>query len=221
MARAFLQTGLPLLLVVMVLWFVDHAMGRGLSLWSAAEQASSRLFHPGSALANTAIYAHMALGGLITGLAPLQLIPAIRRKWPRVHHVLGYSVAGLAAMTALGGLIYLARHGAIGGAPMIAGFGLYGALMLLAAVRTLQLAHTRDPRHYEWGARLIMLIMGSYLYRMHYGLNYALFGGVATNDAFTGTFDLVQNVAFYVPYLLILEIWLRRRRGRMLKKQAV
>jgi hypothetical protein len=212
--RAVLQTGLPLFLILCVWWFVDHAVSRGLSLWEPEEQLTSRLFHAGSALPNSAIYGHMALGGLITALAPLQLIPTIRRRWPGVHHALGYTVAGLAGLTALGGLVYLVAHGAVGGVPMVAGFGLYGALMLLAAIQTIRFARIRDLRHRNWAARLIVLILGSYLYRVHYGINYAAFGGVATNDAFTGTFDLVQNVAFYLPYLAILEIWLRLTRSR-------
>jgi hypothetical protein len=211
MVRGLVQTGLPLFLILCVWWFVDHSVTRGLSLGDATERATSRLFHDGSGLANTAIYAHMLLGGLITALAPLQLIPAIRRRWPRAHHLIGYTVAGLALATALGGLVYLALHGAIGGAPMVAGFGLYGALMGLAAVQTLRFARARDPRHMAWAARLIVLVLGSYLYRVHYGLNYALFGGIGTNPDFTGPFDLAQNVAFYLPYLLLLEIWLRRR----------
>ncbi len=212
MARALVQTGLPLFLILCVLWFVDHSVTRGLSLGDSEERATSRLFHAGSDLGNSAIYGHMVFGGLITGLAPLQLIPALRRNWPRAHHLIGYTVAGMALLTAFGGLVYLALHGAIGGAPMVAGFALYGALMGLAAVQTLRFARTRDPRHRDWAARLIVLVLGSYLYRVHYGLNYALFGGIGTNPDFTGPFDLAQNVAFYLPYLLLLELWLRRRR---------
>lgn len=212
MARALIQTGLPLLLVVMVLWFVAHSTGRGLALWEAEERLTSRLLHPGAALANSAIYGHMLLGGLITGLAPLQLIPGLRRRWPRVHHVLGYAVAGMAAATALGGLVYIAAQGTIGGRAMSLGFALYGGLMLLAAVMTLHRARARDPRHRDWAARLVVLILGSYLYRVHYGLNYALLGGWETTPEFTGTFDLIQNWAFYLPYLAALELWLRAAR---------
>ena len=212
MARALVQTGLPLLLIFCVLWFVDHSVSRGLSLWDETERLTSRLFHPGSATANSAMYGHMLLGGLITGLAPLQLIPAIRRKWPGAHRALGYLVAGLAGLTAVGGLIYLLLHGAIGGLPMIAGFALYGLLMLLAAVQTVRFARLRDLRHHHWAARLVVLILGSYLYRVHYGINYGVFDGWATNEAFSGTFDLIQNWAFYLPYLLVLEIWIRTRR---------
>jgi hypothetical protein len=39
--------------------------------------------------------------------------------------------------------------------------------------------------------------------------------GVASNKDFSGTFDLVQNFAFYVPYLLLLEFYLRAGRQRI------
>lgn len=212
MARALFQTGLPLLLIAMVLWFVIHSVDRGVSLWDVDERLTSRLIHAGSAPANGAIYVHMVFGGLITGLAPLQLIPALRRRWPRVHRALGYVIAVLAASTAAGGLVYISIHGTIGGSPMSAGFTLYGALMLWAAGMTLRTVRQRTTRHRDWAARLIVLIMGSYLYRVHYGINYGLFGGVETNAAFTGRFDLIQNFAFYVPYLLLLELYLWRSR---------
>lgn len=213
MRRTLVQTGLPLLLIVMVLWFVEHSVGRGLSLWQTEERDTSRLFHAGSPVPTSAIYGHMLLGGLITGLAPLQLIPALRRRLPHAHHVLGYGIAGLAAATAVGGLVYIAAHGTIGGLPMSLGFALYGTLMLIAALMTLHHARRRDLRHRDWAARLVVLILGSYLYRVHYGINYAAFGCVATTPEFTGTFDLIQNWAFYLPYLALLEIWLRRTRS--------
>ena len=59
--------------------------------------------------------------------------------------------------------------------------------------------------------RLFVLVLGSWLYRVHYGLWYLATDGLASTPEFTGTFDRVQNVAFYLPYLVLLEIWLRTR----------
>jgi len=152
----------------------------------------------------------MVAGGLLTVLVLLQLIGAVRRRWPRVHHVSGYLLAALALLTATGGLAYIAAKGTIGGWPMSAGFALYGALMGLAALQTLRFARARDPRHRDWALRLVILALGSWIYRVHYGIWYALTAGAASNDAFTGAFDRVQVVAFYLPYLALLELRLRR-----------
>lgn len=200
------------LLLLNVGWFVEHSVGRGLRLNDPAEAAASRLFHPGDGPSNLAIYGHMVLGGLLTFLAPLQLLGIVRRRLPGLHRATGYVVAGLALGTALGGLVYIARQGTIGGAWMSAGFALYGLLLGVAAVQTVRLARRRDAAHRDWALRLVVLALGSWIFRMHYGLWELATGGIATNAAFTGAFDRAQVVAFYLPYLLLLEVVLRRRR---------
>lgn len=213
--RAWLRTGLavavPLFVILMVSWFADHAIRRGLSLRDAQEIAASRLYHGDAMLATVMIYGHMIAGGALTVLAPLQLIGPLRRVAPKIHHFTGYAVAVLCLATALGGLAYIATQGTVGGPVMSVGFAIYGLLMGVAAVRTVQLARRRDPRHRAWALRLIVLALGSFLYRVHYGLWYLATDGLFSNDAFTGGFDIAQNFAFYVPYLIGLEILLRRR----------
>jgi hypothetical protein len=50
---------------------------------------------------------------------------------------------------------------------------------------------------------------------MHYAIWYGLTGGALSNDSFTGPFDLVQVVAFFMPYLLLAELWMRWRHGAL------
>ena len=92
---------------------------------------------------------------------------------------------------------------------MSLGFGLYGVLLGSAAVQTVRLARLKDPRHQQWALRLVVLALGSWIYRVHYALWYALTGGAYVEPGFTGAFDIVQTVAFYLPYLLVLELWFR------------
>ena len=200
----------PLLLCLLTLGFVGHAMGRGLLLFDAFERATSRFIHS-DILTDGAIYGHMFVGGALTLLAPLQLIPQIRARLPRLHHTIGYIVAPLALLTSLGGLIYIAAHGTIGGPLMSVGFALYGLLLGGAAVQTIRLARRRDPHHQIWALRLIVLAIASWIYRVHYGIWYALTGGLASTPEFTGLFDQIQTFAFYLPYLLLLEVWWRLR----------
>ncbi|MCE6969995.1 DUF2306 domain-containing protein [Cereibacter sphaeroides] len=216
---SFLGVCLIGLLVLSVWWFVEHAVGRGLRLADPDEIAASRLYRAEAPLSTLAIYGHMVVGGLLTLLAPLQLLGPVRRRLPRLHHVLGYTVAGLALTTGIGGLVYIAAHGTIGGAWMSAGFGLYGLLLIGAATQTVLLARRRHPAHRAWAARLVILALGSWIYRMHYGLWHAFTGGAGMQDDFGGIFDRIQVFAFYLPYLMVLELALRlpallRLRGR-------
>jgi hypothetical protein len=199
---------------MLLVWpFAEHAIDRGFSMSTDEEVLTSRLHHANEWWSNSAIYGHMTLGGLLTVLVLLQLIGPLRQRFPAVHRNLGYALAGLAVLTGIGGLLYIFWQGTIGGRVMDIGFGLYGCLIIGTAIQTVRFARQRDPRHREWALRLFILALGSWLYRVHYGLWYLLTDGMYSNPDFTGGFDLVQTFAFYLPYLLILEFWMRSRMG--------
>ena len=184
---------------------------RGLVLDLADE---TYLFSPGSPGLNAAIFVHMILGALAMLLAPLQLVPRVRARHAWLHRLAGRVIAGAAVVVALGGLGYIAARGTIAGPGMDAGFALYGLLMLLAAVQAVRHARAGDlVRHRAWALRLFVLVMGSLIFRLHYVLWFSLTGGLGSNEQLTGPFDQLQYVAFYLPYLVALEFWLRRRAG--------
>ena len=68
-------------------------------------------------------------------------------------------------------------------------------------------------RHRAWALRLFVLIIGSLIFRLHYALWFLLTDGLWSTPQLDGPFDQVQYVAFYLPYLAALELWLRRRSG--------
>lgn len=219
MARVARQTvwavaGLGLLFLA-VQEFAWHAMWRGVAALGGDTEARGRL--AGSSLSDVGIFAHMIAGGVVTVLAVVQWTAPIRRRWPVVHRISGRILAPLALVTAVGGLVYIVLRGTIGGGPMTVGFGLYGVLMAVAAVQTLRLALRGDrTRHQRWGTRLVVLALGSWIYRVHYGLWYGLtcsigpdYCGIGSQPDFLGPFDLIQNVAFYLPYLALVEWHLR------------
>jgi hypothetical protein len=211
MRGTILQTGGLLLAILLAAPFVFYAADFGQDGLRGTLDAPHYLVSA-SAPANAGIFSHMLLGAAITLLAPLQLIRPLRARLPGLHRWTGRFVALGAGVTALGGLIYIALRGTIGGAPMDAGFTLYGILMLLAAGQTYRHARARRiQQHNAWALRLFWLVLGSWLYRVHYGLWYLATDGLWSNPEFTGGFDLVQNFAFYLPYLIGVEIYLRRR----------
>ncbi len=166
--------------------------------------------------ANVAIFSHMLAGAVITLLVPFQLIGPLRRRAPKLHRWSGRIIAACAIITAIGGLIYIPLRGTIGGWPMDAGFTLYGMLILLTATQTYRFARARRVTdHNAWALRLFWLAIGSWLYRVHYGLWYLATDGLWSNPDFTGGFDLVQNFAFYLPYLIGVELYLARKRYRV------
>lgn len=212
MRRAF-PTILLLVLALNTGWFVLYSGDLGLrGLVSDIPGEVSRVFLDTGLLANLGIALHMIAGAVLTFGAPLQALPIVRRRWPGLHRRFGYVLFVLAIATGLGGLVYITLNGTIGGWWMSLWFAIYGVAMIWTAVNTIYYALAKDlRRHFAWAVRLVILAVGSWIYRMHYGLWYATTGGIGSNEAFTGLFDQIQVVAFFVPYLLIAELFLWRR----------
>ena len=172
-----------------------------------------RLYEPGSPAATAAIASHFAAGAILLLLGPIQLIGALRRAAPSFHRWTGrlYVVAALSA--GLGGLVFIVRQGTIAGAPMSVAFGIYGALMIIAAVQTYRFARARRLAvHRAWAIRLFALAIGSWLYRVEYGFWFLLDGGGHT-ELYDGWFDVVMYYFFYVPNLIVAELFIRARRA--------
>ena len=184
---------------------------RGLGLDLSQE---TYIYTPDGLLPNLAVFSHMLLGAAVMAFAPLQLISGLRLRYPWLHRMTGRAIVIGAIVVALGGLVYIGIRGTIAGPLMDLGFALYGGLMFGAAVQTIRYARMGDvQRHSDWALRLFMLVMGSLIFRLHYVIWYMLTDGLWSNEALTGPFDQVQYVAFYLPYLIVLEVWLRRRRA--------
>ena len=214
--RTYLPPVLLVLLSLMTLGFVTHAFSTGVAALAGDSYVLGRLYAPAGWFSNSSISLHMVAGAVITCLAPLQIISTVRNRWPRLHRLSGYLIVSLSIAAALGGFGYMIIRGTVGGPLMTVGFTLYGMLMLICAVQTARFARERRfGTHRRWALRLFVLAIGSWLYRLHYGVWFAATGGMASNLEFTGFFDQIQVFAFYLPYLLLLELVFRIRRTPM------
>lgn len=207
-----ITTALLLFLLFNMAWFVLYSAQLGWQgLTDTRPQDLSRVFLTDTPIANTLLALHMITGALLALGAPLQALPILRHRWPVLHRRHGYYIFALACGTGLAGLLYILMNGTVGGWWMSLWFALYGLAMLWSAANTIYYALDKDmSRHFAWATRLVILAVGSWIYRMHYALWFALTDGAASNPAFTGLFDRVQVIAFFVPYLLLAEILLRR-----------
>ncbi len=205
---------LPLMLVVLLATpFILHAIGFGISGLTSDLSGSTYLFAAEGQVSNPAMFGHMVSGAIITLLAPFQLLVPLRRRFPAIHRWSGRVLCALAVATALAGLMYMALRPTIGGPLMSLAFTSYGLCVLIAAVQTVRFARLRDfEQHRRWALRMFFLAIGSWLYRVQYQIWYLATGGLWMEPDFSGAFDLFQLFAFYVPYLVGLEIYFRRRR---------
>lgn len=213
MTRSAFATIGVVVLILLTLPFYYHASQLGIrGLGRAAE--TSRVFTPDAPLTNFSIFIHMLIGAVITVLAPLQIWAGLRRKRPKLHRHIGRTLVSLAFPTAFGEFGYIALRGTIGGVAMDIAFAAYGALLILAAAQTIRFAHARNiTRHNRWAMRFFFLIIGSWIYRVHYGLWFATVGRAGHKSTFDGPFDTFQNSAFFLPYLILIEAYYTRRDG--------
>lgn len=173
-----------------------------------------RLYEPTTPAATAGIALHFAAGGVILVLGCVQLLGGVRTRFPALHRWLGrvYVVASLLA--GVGGLTFIALKGTVGGTVMDIGFGLYGVLMLISALQTYRHARARRlEAHRAWSLRLFALAIGSWLYRMDYGFWLLLTDGWGHTADFRGPFDVVMAFFFYLPNLIVAELFIRARRS--------
>lgn len=174
-----------------------------------------RLYESGTRAATTGIGLHFAMGGIILVLGSIQLVDSIRTRFPAIHRWIGRLYVVSSVLAAVGGLVFIALKGTIGGTMMNIGFGLYGVLMLISAIQTYRSAVARElEKHRIWALRLYALAIGSWLYRMDYGFWLMLADGMGHTRSFSGPFDHIMDFFFYLPNLLIVEVFSRARTYR-------
>lgn len=223
------RTSLPLRALLAVTWLSTGIFSLYIALFYGGailagtlerdwNEVLPRLYETASTPAAWMIGMHFFAGSAVLLLGPLQFITALRTRHPALHRWTGrvYVLSALAA--GVGGLAYLLLKGAVGGPVMQLGFGLYGALTVLAALQAYRHARARRfELHRAWAIRLFALGIGSWLYRLDYGIWLKLVGGIGhARQSFDGPFDLVMDFFFYVPNLLAAELFIRRRPGRAL-----
>lgn len=208
-ATAWISTALFGLYILA--FYAAAAAGDDISRWN---ESLPMLYEAHTPAATAGIALHFAAGGIVLALGSIQFISSLRTRHPRVHRWLGRVYVLAAFSTGIGGLIFIAVKGTIGGTMMNIGFGLYGVLTVLAAV--MAYLHARARRlelHRAWAMRLFALAIGSWLYRMDYGFWFLLADGAGHQKNFSGPFDVVMNFFFYIPNLILVE-WLLRTQSR-------
>lgn len=193
--------------------FVYYATQFGIRGFTLDISEETHLYTSGSITPNAAIFSHMLTGAVITLLAPLQLITPLRKRYPMLHRWTGYIFFSAALITAIAGLGFIVINRTIGGPVMDFAFALYGGCVFICSIQTVRYASARNfVKHREWALRIFVLAMGSWLYRMQYGVWFAVMGRRGIGENFTGPFDYFQDFAFFIPYLLGVEIYLHWQR---------
>lgn len=157
-------------------------------------------------VAPLALYAHILFGPLAMALAPFQLWGGLRRARPRLHRVLGYVCALSILLAGLGTLAFLPWF--LGSLWAATGFALLALAWIAVTARAVWLARARRlAEHRDWMLRSVALTFAGVTLRLIMPVL------IAQGWSVPETFD-VTGWACWIPNLIVMEIWLRRKRRR-------
>ena len=187
-----------------------------------AESAMPNGFSQGDSVGNAAALSHVILGTIIIGGGPLQLIPAIRQRFPRFHHWLGRTYVVAAVISAAAGLYMIWTRGTVGDLVTQLGITLDGVLIFVCAGFALRFAIARNiVRHRRWALRLFMVASAVWFFRVSLMGWTMLTGGAGIEwETFTGPFVYFLGFAQYLVPLFVLELYFRAQQSRGVPSQV-
>ena len=182
---------------------------------------------PGDHVGNLALALHLATAALITGLGPLQLVPQIRSRWPRLHRWSGrvYLVTVLLVSSSALYLVWVRNERVAGDLLQHLGISLDASLILICGALALRAALARRfASHRRWATRLYLVVSGVWFFRV--GLMFWLIvnrGPVGFDlKTFQGPFlDCLSFAESLLPLAVFELYWRARAHGGPVARTAV
>lgn len=161
---------------------------------------------------NLVVGIHVLLAAILTIGGPVQLITAVRQRFPRFHRWLGRVYVTTAIVVSTAGLVMVWTRGSVGDATQHVSISIQAGYIILFALLAVRYAKARQfARHRAWALRLFMVVNGVWFFRV--GLMFwLLVNGRPVGfdpETFTGPFLTVLSVFTYaLPLsLLLLELY--------------
>ena len=213
-------------------WFVVAVLGQlmlaayviGFYLRAAAEgrfEAWNKVlphgYVPGDTVGNLVVLSHLSFTVVVIVGGALQLIPAVRQRWPTFHRWNGRVYLTSVLVMSLGGLTMVATRGAIGALSQTIAICINA--LLIIGFAGMALHHARARRidlHRRWALRLFLVVSGVWFFRI--GLMFWIMvnqGPVGFDPAtFRGPVLTILAFAQYLVPLAVLEIYFRAQESR-------
>jgi uncharacterized membrane protein len=169
----------------------------------------------GDMAGNAALITHVLLTLVILLGGALQLLPALRRQAPRVHHWVGRGYISLAVVMSLTGLFMVWTRGEPARLGQHLGISLNALLILAFAALALRAARGRRiDRHRRWALRLYFAVLGVWFFRLGLTLWLLIHRAPVGFDSatFSGPFLTTLSFAQTLLPLALLELYFRAQR---------
>jgi len=205
--------------VYLVLFYGRAAVQGHPEAWNKVLQAG---YVSGATASNAVLISHLTFALLITLGGALQLLPVVRRHWPRLHRWNGRVYLVGAAIGSLSGLIMIWTRNTGGDLSQHIAISINALLILTFAGMALKQALARRfDLHRPWALRLFMSVSAGWFFRVGLMLWVVLNRGPAGFDpkTFTGPFITFLSFAQYLLPLGVLQLYLLAQTSRSAGRQ--
>jgi hypothetical protein len=157
---------------------------------------------------NIVFAAHVLLASVVTLGGLMQMIPGLRRKWPRLHRWTGRTFLVIAIFMALSGVWLAAVRGTYLSVISAVAILINGLLILIfAGLAWRHAVKRRFEQHRRWAMRTFMVVSGVWFLRV------GLMGWIVVNQGpvgmtkdMSGPADIVMTFGSYLIPLAFLEL---------------
>ena len=207
-------SGQLIFVVYMAGFYARTAAFGQFELWN---KVFPRAWVPGDRMHNLIVSLHLLFTTIVIAGGALQLIPAVRRHWPRFHRWNGRTYLISALLASAAGLVMTWTRSSTGGG-LDVNLAITINALLIIAFAALAFHHARARRidvHRRWALRLYLAMLGAWFFRI--GLMFWIIANHGPAgfdpDTFRGPFITFLSFAQYLLPLLVLELYLRARDG--------
>lgn len=214
-----------------IVWFSVAAFGQASFIWFIVAFYGTRTltgdfagwndkslitgYVAGDTIGNLIFAIHVLLAAVITLGGLMQLVPAIRRRWPGLHQWTGRAFLLIAVFMALSGFWMALARGAYLSMISAVAISINGVLIIVFAALTWRHATKRRfDRHRIWAMRTFLVVSGVWFLRI------GLMGWIVLNrgpagltDDMSGPTDSVFTFGSYLIPLVLLELYFASQRS--------
>ena len=176
-------------------------------------------------IGNIVLVFHILVAGMIIAAGQIQLVPAIRKKIPRIHRYSGWFYMLASVSVSIAGIFLIwSRERVIGS--FIQDIGTTGSGVLVMIFMPIALYYAINKNfvaHRRWALRLFMVVSAVWFLRiMTFGWFFTT-GGIGIDMAtFSGPFLTVVHFAQYLLPLFVLELYfLAQKTTKEIYRRAV
>lgn len=203
-----IAAGQLLFTAFILLFYYPSSLSGDFAAWNSKPLIKG--FVAGDTGGNLFFAAHVLMAAVITFGGLVQLVPAIRNRWPALHRWNGRLYLLSALMLALGGLWLTWGRGTW--LTLAGAFGISLDAFLILAFAALAYRAARARRfveHRRWALRLFAVASAVWFMRVGYMAWGIATGGAGIGDRMNGPFDLFLAFANSLLPLAVTELYLR------------